>query len=99
MKTLLSVFVALVCLSLTCAILRLMWEKLSLGARNTIKQLAAAAIMLGLVMALLLGLTEIFGSGVVAMLVFFLAIAAIGWLTIERSKRKESNEKPIDKQP
>jgi hypothetical protein len=50
-------------------------------------------------MALLLGLTEIFGSGVVAMLVFFLAIAAIGWLTIERSKRKESNEKPIDKQP
>jgi hypothetical protein len=99
MKPLLEIFTAIICFSLACAILRLMWDKLPLGARNTIKQLAAAAIMLGLVMALLLGLTEIFSSGEVAMLVFFLAIAAIGWLTIERSKRKESNEKPIDKQP
>jgi hypothetical protein len=65
---------------------------------NTLKELLAAAIMVGLVLLLLLGLTEIFGSGEVAMLVLFLAMVAIGW-TMERPKPEESNEKPTDKQP
>ena len=54
--------------------------------------------MVGLALSLLLGLTEIFGSAEVVMLVLFLAMVAIGG-TMESPKPEESNENPADKRP
>jgi hypothetical protein len=60
---------------------------------NALLQLLLAALNLLLIMALLLGLIEIFGDAMVAMVVLFLAIAVFARLTgVVKTK------KPVDKQ-
>jgi hypothetical protein len=60
---------------------------------NALMQLLLAALNLLLIIALLLGLIEIFGAGMVAIAVFFLAIAVFAWLTGAVKAKK-----PVDKQ-
>jgi hypothetical protein len=60
---------------------------------NALMQLLLAALNLLLIMGLLLGLIEIFGDGMVAMVVLFLAIAVFAWLT-----GAVKTKKPVDKQ-
>jgi hypothetical protein len=60
---------------------------------NLLMQLPLAVLNLLLIMALLLGLIEIFGDGVVAMVVLFLAIAVFAWLT-----GAVKTEEPVDGQ-
>jgi hypothetical protein len=60
---------------------------------NALMQLLLAALNLLLIMALFIGLMEIFGDVIVAMVVLFLAIAVFAWLTgVVKTK------KPVDKQ-
>jgi hypothetical protein len=61
---------------------------------NALMQLLIAALNLLLIMALLLGFTEIFGDVMVAMVALFISIAAFAWLT-----GMVKPKKPVDKQP
>jgi hypothetical protein len=50
-----------------------------------------AALNLLLIVALLLGLIEIFGDGMVAVVALFLSIAAFAWLTGMTKTKKSAN--------
>lgn len=60
---------------------------------NALVQLLLAALNLLLIMALFLGLYEIFGDIRAAMVVLFLAIAVFAWLT-----GAVKTKKPVDRQ-
>jgi len=61
---------------------------------NALMQLLIAALNLLLIIALLVGLIEIFGDPMLAMVALFLSIAAFAWLT-----GMVKPKKPVDKQP
>jgi hypothetical protein len=60
---------------------------------NVLLQLLLAVLNLVLIMAILLGLIEIFGASMVAMVVFFFVIAVFAWLT-----SAVKTKKPVDRQ-